>query len=98
MFSIENMPSLTWRLQMIHTTELATKHGNWKVHIKGNGETQIVDQHGRQRHRSDSHQSTAIHLAMKLAERDMPEDASADQYLKEMAQEFLKGADECNPH
>lgn len=72
----------------IEKTTVQTKHGDWQVHLKDNGDLQIVDSLGRQRHRSQGHMMTGVHLAMRLSESIMFSLAELDEALRTQVTKF----------
>lgn len=62
-------------------------NNTWEV-LKRGEEICIVDNLGRQRHRSNSYSNTATHLAMMLNSLPLPEEPNADQELRREVEKF----------
>jgi hypothetical protein len=78
---------------MMKTTEVQIGSKVWKVQIEGEI-CRIVDDQGRERHRSRGHELTGVYLAMAIADRADPEmefNGPINEALKRRAQEPLKG-------
>jgi RecG-like helicase len=63
--------------------------GVWRVLMHGE-HVCIVDQLGRERHRSRGHESTATHLAMALADLPFSMTPHGDKVLRELAENFRR--------
>jgi hypothetical protein len=74
------------------TTKIEIKKDEiWKVQICGD-ELQIVDNLGRQRHRSKGHVNTGVHFAMFLADKsNLDSHPNADEALVMAAKRFPEG-------
>lgn len=72
------------------TTTVKTPKGDWQVRLKENGELQIVDDQGRERHRSRGHIMTGVHLAMMLSEHShlVEKHPNLDKALKMAVAQF----------
>ncbi len=75
----------------MHETEVIIREGVvWKVRVWPNGNLDIVDEQGRQRHASKGHSMTGVHLAMCLAERRFDSVDNLDVALRMAAERFEK--------
>lgn len=68
----------------------------WRIWVHPSGQCQIVDHKGRQRHISSDHVATAQHLAMKLAKVPLLDDHSADEALRQGAQQWIEAMGQSN--
>lgn len=51
-----------------YSEDIGLDNGIWTLEILTDGDTRICDPSGRRVHRSNGHQSTAVHLVMALQE------------------------------
>jgi hypothetical protein len=67
--------------------EIHMKDGIWTILKKGD-EICIVDSQGRCRHQSKGHVNTAMHLAMRLADNELPSESNMDEALRMTVERF----------
>jgi hypothetical protein len=76
--------------QALETGSIDTGPGGvWNI-LKRGDEVCIVDNEGRERHRSQGHLMTAVHLAMHMARWPLPLNEEADASLRQSAEDFAK--------
>src|SRR5262245_48408063 len=81
---------------MTEATDVQIGKDVWKVLRRGS-RICIVDGQGRERHRSEGHGNTAVHLAMQLARHTLETCPDLDESLHQAAQRFEAGLREPQP-